>query len=115
MIGKEGRVESPAYLGWVRRQGCRVAEQHRNRLGCQGPIDPHHVDGKGMGGARCRDDRTVPLCRIHHDEAHARGALLGAWADETLRRFLDGASDQEIGCYMADLRRWRSRPLAVPF
>ncbi len=122
MQPKDGRVDSPAFLGWVRRQPCRVAEEARKRgdaYKCGGPIDPHHVDGKGMGGARCRDDRTVPLCRVHHDATHAAGlnpdGLMSMLADETLRRFLDGADPADVRQYMIDLELWRTRPLAIPF
>lgn len=116
---KEGRLESPAVLGWVRRQRCRVAEEAErrgDRSGCVGPIDPHHVDHKGLGGARCRDDRVVPLCRLHHDAAHDHRdgvELMSVWADETRCRFLDRADPAEVRLYFSDLQRWKERPLAV--
>lgn len=129
MQPKDGRVDSPAFLGWVRRQPCRAGEMRddcrKHWLGaCRGPIDPHHVDGKGMGGARCRDDRTVPLCRGHHDRAHESYSYpqdelsfdrCDRWADETLRRFLDGADPAEVRQYLTDLELWRTRPLTIPF
>ncbi len=124
MTPKDGRLESPVYLSWVRRQRCRAGEALEALGGardCMGRIDPHHVDHKGMGGARCRDDRTIPLCRMHHDYAHAHcGAAttvipidVERWVDETLRRFIEQAGAEEVRLYLKDLERWKERPLAV--
>ena len=36
---------------------------------CGGPLDPHHVETKGMGGKKAPDttDDLITLCRRHHD------------------------------------------------
>jgi len=36
---------------------------------CGGPLDPHHVETKGMGGKKAADtpDDLITLCRRHHD------------------------------------------------
>ncbi len=119
---KDGRVESPTVLAWMRRQICRACHEQHLREGTPAPrpgSDPHHVEGKGMGGARCRDDRVVPLCRLHHDQAHElgkdEGALLDYWAIEALARFLDEAGPDEVRSYLADLERWKNRPMMVEF
>lgn len=41
---------------------------------CDGPIDPHHVVpiGGAKTGGKTDDDRTVPVCRLHHDWIAAR-------------------------------------------
>jgi hypothetical protein len=36
------------------------------------PCDPAHVTSRGAGGGRFD---LVPLCRMHHDEQHAQGAV----------------------------------------
>lgn len=132
-IVKDGRLECPEILNWTRRQRCRVIEMAMEEerswmgigvVGCRGPVDPHHVEGKGMGGARCRDDRVVPLCRKHHDQAHGLPSeeivpnvgfsFLGILAIENLSRFLEDAGAGEVRAYVEALERWKQRPLAVP-
>ena len=54
----------------------RCLEQRRCAI-CNAPADVHHVDAVGMG--RNRDKiihegmNAIALCRVHHNEAHARG------------------------------------------
>lgn len=44
---------------------------------CGAKADLHHVDAVGMGNDRTKIDhigrRALPLCRIHHQEAHSKG------------------------------------------
>ena len=65
---RRNKIESPAYLSWIRTLPCLV--QDRNWF-CWGPIDPHHVGHNGHG--RDNDYNAVPLCRRHHDLAHDLG------------------------------------------
>jgi len=39
------------------------------------PSDPHHVKGKGEGGMglKVSDIRSIPLCRLHHQEGDNSG------------------------------------------
>jgi hypothetical protein len=57
-FAKEARVKDPAYLRWCRVQRCAFCDRHGG--------EAHHVGGKGMGGARLRDDLAVPACRKCH-------------------------------------------------
>lgn len=50
-------------LAYVRSLPCCVCHK-------PGPSEAHHYPTKGAGGD---DSRTVPLCRIHHDEFHSQG------------------------------------------
>lgn len=62
--GHLGRIESRAYLDWVKTLPCCV---------CDSPADdPHHIvvaGYKGMG-SKTPDFWAIPLCRPHHDELH---------------------------------------------
>ena len=53
----------PDYLAFIRTLPCCVC-------GRPGPSDPHHL-GSGAVGAKASDYRTIPLCREHHNDAHA--------------------------------------------
>lgn len=63
----------------VLREGgyrCRFAMYfvilQRNEVGpCFGPLDPHHIKGKATKALRWDVSNGVPLCRAHHDWAHA--------------------------------------------
>jgi len=42
----------------------------------QSPVDAHHMEAVGMGGANkdgFKDYSCVPLCRYHHGEYHNHG------------------------------------------
>lgn len=39
--------------------------------GCRGPLDPHHIDPRGLGGPDEKEN-GIGLCRKHHDMAEDR-------------------------------------------
>jgi hypothetical protein len=121
-IAKEGKLFCPELLTWIRRQRCIACREQREATGSLvlPPIgsDPHHVEGKGMGGARCRDDRVIPLCRRHHEEAQAYRiprSTQERWACETLFEFLEDSTVEEARAYFDALEVWKDRPLVCPF
>lgn len=66
---REGNSE--AHLVLVRQLSCCVC-------GKPGPSDPHHLKtGEAAKeravGRRATDQRTVPLCRVHHEEIERAG------------------------------------------
>lgn len=113
MIEKEGKLFCRTFLDWVRRQRCIacIAEDASAAAGS----DAHHIDGKGMGGARLRDDRTIPLCRKHHDQAQRYEISADtqmAWVHHTRSRFLEECTPEELQAFTKDLLAWKERPLA---
>jgi hypothetical protein len=56
-----------------------------------GPSDPHHWGSRGVG-QKTDDFRTLPLCRKHHDEFHARG-MIGENKAGTIETFLRAQVD----------------------
>lgn len=89
------RLEDPPYLDWLRLRRC--AECKRTGRIQRLRTEPHHIDGKGMGGARCRDDRCVPLCHEHHMASEGRPVpgvdgvsfeKLLVWAEQYRERYL---------------------------
>lgn len=84
---RRGRIESGAYLAWVRTLPCALADRPGHpRAECvaeiaalavepmevspalmRPEIDPHHVRTRGAGGP---DLTTIPLCRVAHDLVH---------------------------------------------
>lgn len=126
-----GQLESRVVLAWTARGPCTccVEFEAARSLGvvsidCQVTPSPdpravqvHHYPHKGMGGAKGRDDRVVPLCAHHHDQAHryfiTREDQI-EWTLENLARFLDQASTEEVQQYVRDLERWKERPRWIP-
>lgn len=78
---KLARLRSRKYLDMVKADPCEAAAQHDH---CTGPIDPHHVQVRGNRDDTC-DFTAIPLCRRHHDDAHA-----GRIGQEELQRLLGG-------------------------
>jgi len=118
---KDGRLESPAFLGWARRQscfGCEMADEVNHVPRRFVPAEPHHHPSKGASGVT-RDDLVVPLCRECHDRAHRLDRYSREWQDHAVHvarsRFLETAHPGELRLYFADLLRFRDRPLAVPY
>lgn len=72
LIPKLRRWENKKYVRWVKSEPCCVCGD-----GC---CDPHHIIGHGKGGmgTKANDFKTIPLCRIHHDEIHG-SAGVKAW------------------------------------
>lgn len=62
--GYVGRIESRAYMDWVKTLKC---------VGCGRPADdPHHPYGVGFRGmgSKVPDYWVIPLCRNCHDALH---------------------------------------------
>jgi len=65
-------VKTDDYIKYIRSNGCRVCGRF--------PVDPDHLEARGMGGAgkggtvtnTIKDFSCIPLCRVHHTE---RGSL----------------------------------------
>jgi hypothetical protein len=68
---KEINHRSEEYLQFIREQACLVCGTS--------PCDPHHLNFKGNQsggmGLKTSDYRTIPLCRIHHNEYHNVGKI----------------------------------------
>ena len=64
----EQKSSSKKYLEYINKKPCTVCGQT--------PVDPHHMEAVGMGGANrdgYKDYSCVPLCRYHHTEYHNNG------------------------------------------
>jgi len=63
-IGEPRRYRDKAHLQFVASQSCLICGRR--------PSDPHHLRfaQKRALGRRVSDEFTVPLCRVHHREAH---------------------------------------------
>lgn len=74
---REPRVRDPAYLAWLRRQGCCYGAVSG---GCEGPIEAAHVRfssakyGKVNPGMQRKPDDifALPNCRLHHALQHSK-------------------------------------------
>ncbi len=62
-LAKPKRVTNRTYLHWVKTFPCILS-----CVGCVGPVDPHHVVPRSLGGS---DYTAIPLCRRHHDVVHS--------------------------------------------
>lgn len=112
---KDGRLESPVYLDFVRRQACYWCA-------ASPPSHAHHWPPKGRGVLD--DSRTLPACARCHMRCHgarvdgadpiealAQRAAVG----EVFRRFIMSAPDAEIRQVLRDAARMRaSRVYVVP-
>jgi len=68
MENQEQKLLSKKYLEYIKKKPCLVCGQM--------PVDPHHMEAVGMGGANrdgFKDYSCVPLCRFHHGEYHSGG------------------------------------------
>lgn len=76
-IPKPKRERDEKYLAWIRTQPCLVHASYpcEKLHGNAGTIDAHHVRERGKGGVGTKpsDRRTVPLCRIAHENYHSMG------------------------------------------
>lgn len=75
MIRTPGKIDD-FYLAWVRGEPCELASMLDpcSSSSIHSCCEAHHVTGRGMGGSK-RDDRdAVPLCKMHHDRIHSKGA-----------------------------------------
>jgi hypothetical protein len=65
-------VKDEKYLKWIRQQKCCI---------CYTPhSEPHHVGSYGSS-KRNYDHEVVPVCRLHHRQAHDNPI----WSKEILR------------------------------
>lgn len=70
---KEVPISSMKYLKHVRKYPCCVC-------GSKEGISAHHEQPEGHGtmGGKTGDDKTVPLCFLHHRQRHDKGRSV--WA-----------------------------------
>ena len=70
---KTTKADTERYIRFIRSISCIV---------CGGsPVDPDHLQHRGMGGAgkggtatgTVLDYSCIPLCRVHHSERHSLG------------------------------------------
>lgn len=123
MFGKDGVLVCASFLAYGRRQPCKACVEEARARGESGDAiprgsDPHHFPAKGMGGATWRDDRIIPLCRRHHEQAQAYvipRETQERWVAEVRSEFLEECSVEELRAYFDALEVWKDRPLAVPF
>lgn len=118
LTAKNGDLESPTYLDWIRRQRCYFCD-------LQAPSSAHHWPTKGSLGYT-NDLQTIPVCGRCHMRCHGetvgeaerllpipRTEQHGAPA-QCFWRFVTTATHHEYGQVMRELTRWRNRPLAIP-
>ena len=91
------KSSSKKYLEYIKEKPCLAWGQR--------PVDPHHMEAVGMGGANkdgFKDYSCVPLCRFHHSEYHSGGLhyfeakyQVNLWKDafNLLRRYFVGYTD----------------------
>ena len=68
MANREQKLPSKKYKKYIKEHPCSVCGQF--------PVDAHHMEAVGMGGANkdgFKDYTCVPLCRLHHGEYHSAG------------------------------------------
>ena len=94
MANQEQKLPSKKYIEYIKGKPCGVCGQT--------PVDPHHLEAVGMGGANrdgFKDYACVPLCRYHHTEYHSAGIHyfesrynVNLWKDafNLLRRYFVG-------------------------
>ena len=72
-FGEPRRERNRAHLAHVAAQPCLVCGRE--------PSDPHHLRFAQLRalGRKASDQFTVPLCRIHHREAHRHGNEVAWW------------------------------------
>jgi hypothetical protein len=72
-VGAVSRMESRAYLDWVKQLPCVCCGQPAD--------DPHHPYDVGFGGKATKvpDYWCIPLCRGHHNQLHAD---VKAWEEQ---------------------------------
>lgn len=118
---KDRRVSSAAYLGVVRRVSCFACVDiyaPRSVPSGRAVSEAHHYPPKGAGGARLRDDRTIPLCRMHHDEAQRYVISRDTqerWVERMRSIFLEIATPEELRQFCDDLAASLDPVGAVPF
>lgn len=66
-VPKHKRIVCRRYLRWIKTKPCVIAitDDLVGFSDCSGPIDPHHVIPRSLGGA---DTETLPACRKHHEQ-----------------------------------------------
>jgi hypothetical protein len=100
-LPKDGSLVSPTFLAVTRRMGCII-------VGCGKTAEAHHFPSIGASGVR-RDDRVIPVCRLHHDMAQTYQydrELQLLWVDRTRSLFMERATQREWEAFSADRERW---------
>ena len=95
MAIQKQKLPSKKYEKYIKEHHCSVCGQK--------PVDAHHMEAVGMGGANrdgYKDYTCVPLCRYHHTEYHSTGITyfeslynVNLWKDafNLLRRYFINA------------------------
>lgn len=117
---KDGAVFCQAFLVWAKKRQCKACLEAAALTGARVPYgaDAHHFPPKGMGGARRRDDRVIPLCPDHHALAQAYvipRAKQERWVTETRSEFLEECTVDELHALVDALEVWKDRPMEIPF
>lgn len=87
MFPKSKRVSDPELLEVVRELPC---------LAClRTPCDPHHLTTRGAGGGDTADN-LIPLCRTHHQEWHAKGAVYMSFTYKAIEGWLELAGRTDV-------------------
>ena len=92
-------IDTKDYIKYIRSNGCRVCGKF--------PVDPDHLEARGMGGAgkgctvtnTLKDFSCIPLCRNHHTE---RGSLGNEKFQNKYRINVWKAAPQLIVSYFVD-------------
>lgn len=69
-------LRSNDYINWIRTLPCIVCTMAVGYIpSMEFRSDPHHIPLKGHGGMGIKtdDNRTIPLCRFHHELYHQMG------------------------------------------
>ena len=107
-LAKDGRLESPTWLGFVRRLPCAFCD-------APAPSAPHHYPQKRMGSANVDDSRTCPVCTPCHRRCEGEwvnGNPPIAHSDQnaavltTMASFIRHATAEEFAQFERDRRRW---------
>ena len=110
---KSGRLESPTYLAWIRRQSCCQCFAHA-------PSEADHRPPKQMGGAHVNDLYTIPLCHVCHRRVTGDTVVMDgiklppvtvvnpdAITAHFFRRFMLEAPPLEVDQVVRDIRRFQ--------
>ena len=67
-------IRDDKHLDFIRKKPCIISQDGMN---CNGePVVPHHITfikAESRMGGKAGDDKTVPLCAMHHNALHFIG------------------------------------------
>jgi hypothetical protein len=89
MPDKQGRIENPAYLAWIREQRCVLCNTDQNIEAAHlrvGSI-PHNKTYGAMQ-MKSSDRWALPLCARHHRMQHAAGNEIAFWKSYRIDPFI---------------------------